>query len=60
MPTKRLSTPMLARERSCCSMPSRWSLNHQAEPNWIFPAVEASWKQPAQAASLSLSAALRV
>ena len=33
IPMKVPSVPRLARDESWDSMPSRWSLNHQAEPN---------------------------
>ena len=32
--------------RSWSSMPSIWSLNHQAEPSCILPGPSPSWKQP--------------
>ena len=37
IPINLLSRPTLATVFSCSSMPSRWSLNHQAEPTCILP-----------------------
>jgi hypothetical protein len=42
MPMKRESRLVLARAVICRSIPSRWSLNHQAEPNCTLPGTEPS------------------
>ena len=39
------------------SMPSFWSLNHQADPSWILPGMRPSWKQPPTVTAISLSRA---
>jgi hypothetical protein len=44
MPTKRDNKPRLPRLTIWRRMPSMWSLNHQAEPIWILPGLEPSWK----------------
>ena len=55
MPTKWLNIPMLDKALICFSIPSFWSINHQPEPNCIFPTIVPSWKFPVIVANNSLS-----
>src|SRR5690606_40787669 len=60
IPTKRLSKPILDSALICLVIPSFWSRNHQADPNWILPGTEPSLKLPIMVAISSLSAGLRL
>ena len=50
---------MPASDFNCSNMPSFWSMNHQALPNWILPGTP-PWKQPASAASAQLAEGFKV
>src|SRR5690606_22641797 len=60
IPTKRLNRPILDSALICLVIPSFWSRNHHADPNWILPGTEPSLKLPIMVAINSLSAGLRL